>query len=207
MPGQGRVHTSSPTSPRMGRPASSYTSTAIPRAGPPSDMGLMGCTGWGDRKHAPTSVPPEMLITGQRPPPTTSKYQRQGPSFHGSPVEPRIRRADRSWARTGASPWGMRARTRVGLMPSTVTPWRSRKAHSRSGSGQSGAPSKRASVAPLARAAVTSHGPMIQPMSVNQNRTSPVLTSVWKAPSSATFTVHPPCTCTEPLGRPVVPDV
>ena len=55
----------------------------------------------GDRKHAPTSVPPEMLITGQRPPPTTSKYQRHGASFHGSPVDARTRSDDRSCARTG----------------------------------------------------------------------------------------------------------
>ena len=48
--------------------------------------------GAGDRKQAPTSVPPEMLMTGQRPPPTCSEYQRHGSSFHGSPVEARIRR-------------------------------------------------------------------------------------------------------------------
>ena len=62
-----------------------------PSAGPPSDIGLIGSTGCGDRKHAPTSVPPEMLITGQRFWPTTSKYQRHGSSFQGSPVEPRMR--------------------------------------------------------------------------------------------------------------------
>src|SRR5438309_5418730 len=104
MPGQGLVQTSSPTSPRTGRPASSYTSTARPSDGPPNDMGLMSSTGWGDRKQAPTSVPPEMLMTGHRPPPTTSKYQRHGPSFHGSPVEPRTRNDERSWLFTGSSP-------------------------------------------------------------------------------------------------------
>src|SRR5439155_14276969 len=167
MPGHGRVHTSSPTWPRTGRPRSSYTSTAIPSDGPPNDMGLMGWTGWGDKKQAPTSVPPEMLITGQRPAPTTSKYHRHGPSFQGSPVEPSTRSEDRSWLPTGSSPWGIRARTSVGLMPSTVTRWRSTNDQRRSGEGWSGAPSYRASVAPLANAAVTSHGPMIHPMSVN----------------------------------------
>src|SRR4051812_43075226 len=135
MPGQGAVQTSSPTSPRAGLPSSSYTSTAMPSAGPPNDMGLMGSTGWGDRKQAPTSVPPEMLMTGHRPPPTTSKYQRHGPSFQGSPVEPNTRSDDRSCDRTGSSPWGIRARINVGLIPRTVTPRRSMKDHRRSGAG------------------------------------------------------------------------
>ena len=39
IPGHGLVHTSSPTSPRTGRPASSNTSTAMPSAGPPSEHG------------------------------------------------------------------------------------------------------------------------------------------------------------------------
>ena len=70
MPGHGFVHTSSPTSPRTGWPASSNTSTAIPSDGPPNEHGDSGSTTCGERKHAPTSVPPEMLITGQRPSPT-----------------------------------------------------------------------------------------------------------------------------------------
>ena len=40
-------------------------------------------------------------MTGQRFPPTTSKYQCHGSSFHGSPVEPRMRSFERSCARTG----------------------------------------------------------------------------------------------------------
>ena len=141
MPGHGFVQTSSPTCPRTGRPASSNTSTAIPSEGPPSDIGFSGSTGWGERKHAPTSVPPEMLITGQRPPPTTSKYHCHGSAFQGSPVEPRMRRRDRSEARTTSVPWGMSARINVGEMPRTVTSCRSRYSHSRAGVGWSGAPS------------------------------------------------------------------
>jgi hypothetical protein len=76
MPGHGLVHTNSPTSPRTGRAWSSNTSTAMPSAGPPSVIGVSASTGWGDRKQAPTSVPPEMLMTGQRPPPTTRWNQR-----------------------------------------------------------------------------------------------------------------------------------
>src|SRR5690349_5831301 len=120
MPGHGFVHTSSPTAPRNGLPVSSNTSTARPRHGPPNDIGLMGLIGCCERKHAPTSVPPEMLMTGQRPPPTTSKYHRHGDSFHGSPVEPRTRSDDRSCLRTGSSPWLISERTSVGLIPSTV---------------------------------------------------------------------------------------
>ena len=37
-------------------------------------------------------------MTGQRPAPTTSKNQRQGPSFHGSPVEASTRSDERSCA-------------------------------------------------------------------------------------------------------------
>ena len=40
MPGHGLVHTSSPTSPRTGLPASSNTSTAMPSAGPPRVIGV-----------------------------------------------------------------------------------------------------------------------------------------------------------------------
>jgi hypothetical protein len=46
---------------------------------------------------------------------------------------------------------------------------------------------------------------MIQPRSVTQNRDSSWWRSVWYATSSVIFTVKPPCTWTEPLGRPVVP--
>src|SRR3954451_1843050 len=107
----------------------------MPSAGPPNEHGDNGCTTCGDRKHAPTSVPPEMLMTGHRPSPTTLKYQVQGASFHGSPVEASTRNDDRSYARTGPSPWAINARTRVGDTPSTLTRWRSTKAHSRSASG------------------------------------------------------------------------
>ena len=56
----------------------------------------------------------------------------------------------------------------VGDTPSTFTPWRSTDAHTRSGSGQSGAPSYITTVAPMQPAPTISQGPMIQPMSVTQ---------------------------------------
>ena len=52
-----------------------------------------------------------------------------------------------------------------------------------------------------------SHGPIIQPMSENQNTTSPSCTSKQWAMSCAAFTGNPPWTCTAPFGRPVVPEV
>ena len=78
MPGKGLRQTSSPTSPvpTSELPPASTTSIAIPSAGPPSEHALIGTDGTGERKHAPTSVPPEMLISGTRPRPTFSKSQR-----------------------------------------------------------------------------------------------------------------------------------
>ena len=51
-------------------------SIAMPSAGPPSEHALIGSDGTGERKHAPTSVPPEKLMIGTREPPTFSKSQR-----------------------------------------------------------------------------------------------------------------------------------
>src|SRR5881409_2219169 len=78
IPGNGFRQTNSPTSPVpiSELPASSTTSIAIPSAGPPSEHALIGCTGVGERKHAPTSVPPEQLMIGTRDPPTFSASQR-----------------------------------------------------------------------------------------------------------------------------------
>ena len=94
---------------------------------------------------------------------------------------------------------------RVGEIPSMLTLWRSTDAHTRSGSGKSGAPSYMTMVAPLACAPTIDSGPMIQPMSVTQYQTSPGWMSVWYAHSEAIFTRNPPWTWTAPLGLPVVP--
>jgi hypothetical protein len=48
------------------------------------------------------------------------------------------------------------------------TRWRSTLAHSRPGSGKSGAPSYSTIVPPMACEPIIDSGPMIQPMSVNQ---------------------------------------
>src|SRR5919108_657570 len=96
IPGNGLRQTSSPTSPRTGLPSASTTSIAMPSAGPPSEHGLIGIAGVGERKQAPTSVPPEQLMIGQRPPPTSSNSHRYGSGFQGSPVVTIVRSEERS---------------------------------------------------------------------------------------------------------------
>src|SRR6266550_3068101 len=66
MPGNGLRQTSSPTAPvsAIERPSESTTSIAMSSAGPPSEHALIGIAGVGDRKQAPTSVPP---VRDQRP--------------------------------------------------------------------------------------------------------------------------------------------
>src|SRR4029453_3285452 len=84
----------------------------------PREKALSGIAGVGDRKHAPTSVPPEQLMIGHRPPPTSSKSQRYGSGFHGSPGGTIVRSDERS---VSGSPCGISARVSVGEIPSTDT--------------------------------------------------------------------------------------
>ena len=175
IPGNGLRQTSSPTSPRTELPSESTTSIAIPSAGPPSEHALIGIAGVGERKHAPTSVPPEQLMIGQRPPPTSSKSQRYGSGFHGSPVVTIVRSDERSVC---GSPCGISARVSVGEIPSTDTRSDSISFQSRS-CGQSGAPSAKTSVDPIACPPTTVHGPMIQPMSVTKWIRSSGPASAW----------------------------
>src|ERR1700747_2672724 len=86
IPGHGRRQTSSPTSPRTELPSASTTSMSSPSAGKPSATGLIGSVMAVVRKHAPTSVPPEMFTIGTRAPPTFSKSHMYGSGFTGSPV-------------------------------------------------------------------------------------------------------------------------
>src|SRR6478672_13901125 len=93
IPGKGLRHTSSPTSPvpTSDRPSGSTTSIAIPGAGPPTEQALIGSATQQERKTAPTSVPPVMLMIGQRPPPTRSNSHSYGSGFQGSPVVTMVR--------------------------------------------------------------------------------------------------------------------
>ena len=114
-------------------------------------------------------------MIGQRPPPTSSKSQRYGSGFHGSPVVTIVRSDERSVC---GSPCGISARVSVGEMPSTDTRSDSISFQSRSG-GQSGAPSAKTSVEPIACPPTTVHGPMIQPMSVTKWIRSSGPASAW----------------------------
>ena len=106
-PGRARCRGSSPATAcgrrarrsRRGRtrPSALTTSTAMPSDGAPTEHSLIGIAADGERKQVPTSVPPEMLMIGRRPSPTTVENQRYGSGFHGSPLEARIRRVERSW--------------------------------------------------------------------------------------------------------------
>src|SRR5439155_6169649 len=203
IPGHGRLHTSSPTSPRTGRPSGAYTSMSWPSAGKPSATALTGSVTHVARKQAPTSVPPEQLTIGVRPAPTLSWSQRYGSRFHGSPVVQMALSDDMS---VSGSPFGISARTSVGETPSMVTRSDSTSLQIRS-AGKSGAPSAYTTVAPHAPPPTTVHGPMIQPMSVAKWIRALGLTFVWYATSRAIETRNPPWTCSAPFGFPVVPDV
>src|SRR5580700_5563465 len=88
MEGEGAVQTRYPLRPRTGTPFSSTTSVAMPGAGPPRVQGFRDWIGSGNRKQPTISVPPEILIMGQRLWPTRSKNQRHEASSQGSPVDP-----------------------------------------------------------------------------------------------------------------------
>src|ERR1039458_3088402 len=94
--------------------------------------------GSGKRKQPTISVPPEILMMGQRRWPTRSKNQSQEASSQGSPVEP----SRRSEGMAGGSPAALlKTRMAVGETPKVEMPWRSIISQRRMGPGKSGAPS------------------------------------------------------------------
>src|SRR5437867_12368359 len=103
-------------------------------------------------------------MTGQRESPTFRKYHHHGSGFHGSPVDPRTKSDERSFARTGSSPERIRPRIAVGEIPRCVTRWRSTRDHIRDASGKSGVPSYRTMVAPSMSPPAMRHGPAVPPM-------------------------------------------
>src|SRR5918998_1177359 len=110
MAGHGCLQTSSPTEPRAELPSVSKTSTSMPSEGPPSEHGFSGSTGYGARNAPPTSVPPEKLITGRSPRPTSSASHLYASSSHGSPEEPNRRSELRSTSGTGGGAAAFSAR-------------------------------------------------------------------------------------------------
>ena len=107
--------------------------------------------GSGERWQPTSSVPPLMLMIGQRPCPTRSRNQVQDSGSHGSPVEPRIRSDERSRPAATPSPSRRSRRMAVGATPRCVMRCFSTISNSRSGFGQFGAPSKTRNVPAQAR--------------------------------------------------------
>ena len=117
----------------------------MPGAGPPSVQGLSAWIGSGNRKLPTISVPPEILMMGQRRRPTRSKNHSQDVSSHGSPVDP----SSRSDSIGGSSPADLLStRMAVGETPNVVMPVALDHLPQPRGAGKSGAPSYRKIVPP-----------------------------------------------------------
>src|SRR5579875_2159495 len=120
------------------------------------------------------SVPPEMLHMGTFPPPIFSNSHIHDSSSHGSPVEPKARTPSMGFSRDFA----LRDLTRVGEIPSRVTPFFFTMDQSLFPSGKSMAPSYWRQEAPREFAPITAHGPIIHPKSDTQKRVSSGLQSI-----------------------------
>ena len=133
---------------RASCPSSSTTSIAMPSAGPPTEHALIGPIGVGERKQAPTSVPPEQLMIGTR---AAADVLEQPAVRLGVPrLAGRHERAERREVAPSASPCGSSARTSVGERPSDVTPSSSTSRQSRSASASRARPRRRRSSPPSA---------------------------------------------------------
>ena len=156
-------------------PASSNTAAAMPNVGPENAIALIGWNTVLATMDVPHLVPPDMFTIGIRPFPTWSKHHHQGPRFQA-------RRSTR---------W--HASSHLGLVRPPVAVGHQRAHHrgsdaehghlggvttcqSRPGDGWSGTPSNITIVAPLESAAVVSHAPITQPMSVTHMTRSPMST-------------------------------
>ena len=180
-PGNGLRQTSSPTSPRnRAALGESTTSIAMPSAGPPSEQALIGAVGVGERKHAPTSVPPEQLMIGQR----AAAYVLEQPAVRLR--VPRLPGRDEHAQRREVVPldelvpWGSARASSVGERPSIVTrsllDQAARAGRARASRAR---PPRRRSCSRAPSARPPSHGPMIQPMSVTKWITSSGRASAW----------------------------
>ena len=148
---------------RASWPSSSTTSIAIPSAGPPTEHALIGPTGVGERKHAPTSVPPEQLMIGTREPPTFSASHRYGlgvPRLAGRHERAQRREVRRRIAVREQRPDERRRepeRRDALVLDRRPEPMGVRPV---------GGALRETIVPPSAPTPTTVHGPMIQPMSV-----------------------------------------
>src|SRR5579872_5024896 len=116
-------------------------------------------------------------MIGARDFPTLRSVHHHASGFHGSPVDPTMRRVGIAWRSAHSAPSFINARMNVGVTPRMLTRWDSTIDQTRSGAGTSGAPSYMNAVAPLISAPATSHGPIIQPISVSHEIVSSGFTS------------------------------
>ena len=207
MPGHGFVHTSSPTAPRTGWPASSNTSTAMPSAGPPSEHGDIGSTTCGDeeaRAHLGAA-----RDVDHRAPAAADPFEVPAPRAFVPRLARRREDAQRRAGRarsTGSSPWAISARISVGETPSTfdAVPFDDRpEPVGRREVGRAVEEHERAAVGERADDLPRPHDPadVGEPEQPLARAAGPSGTRPPPRSSRGTRA----CTCTAPLGRPVVP--
>ncbi|CKP06233.1 Uncharacterised protein [Mycobacterium tuberculosis] len=89
----------------------------IPGSGVIAEPGLAAAIpGSGEIIAEPVSVCHQVSTSGVRPPPMTSRYQRQASGLIGSPTDPSSRRLDRSWLSGISRPHFINIRMRVGAV-------------------------------------------------------------------------------------------
>ena len=99
------------------RPDPAPARACTPKKGSVAEPGLAAMApGSGVIMCPPVSVCHHVSTIGQRPPPTTSLYQRQASGLMGSPTEPSTRRLARLLAVTHLSPSFSRLRIAVGAV-------------------------------------------------------------------------------------------
>jgi hypothetical protein len=118
MPGHGLRMTSRP--PWFGGSSSPFsltTAASTPKNGSVHEPGTVGVApGSGVIMWPPVSVCHQVSTTGQRPPPTTSRYHIQASGLIGSPTVPSSASRDRSCFFTCASPALRNERIAVGAV-------------------------------------------------------------------------------------------
>ena len=114
----------------------------MPGNGKVAEPGLSAVIpGRGVIRIAPVSVCHQVSTIGQRSPPMYVQYQTHASGLIGSPTDPSSRSDDRSCFSGNSVPQRMNARIAVGAVYRIVARYFSTISHSRSLSGQSGAPS------------------------------------------------------------------
>ena len=188
----------STTSARPSSPRSSTVATT-PGTGTPIDPGRTGEPGSLLIMIAPVSVCHQLSSTGRS---KVSWPQTTASGFSGSPTLATCRSADRSYSLASSPPVRISIRSAVGAVYQTVTrcPWRIRYQRRALNS-----PASQTTVTPWVSGATMPYDvPVTQPGSAVHQNTSPGRSPSACAPV-AWWATTASCTCTAPLGLPVVP--